>query len=77
MARNEDEELHSRGNQELNHQGLVMDWIWVEEVGEAKGGVEGGSMFLVWIIWERLSSDQNMLVTECHRLRSQCPSPCD
>lgn len=25
--------------------------------------------------WERLSSDQNMPVTECHRLRSQCPSP--
>ena len=56
MARNEDEELHSRGNQELNHQGLVMDWIWVGEVGEAKGGVEGGSMFLVWIITENAAS---------------------
>lgn len=56
MARNEDEELHSRGSQELNHQGLVMGWIWVEEVGEAKGGVEGGSMFLVWIITENAAS---------------------
>ena len=42
----------------MNHQGLVMDWIWVGEVGEAKGGVEGGSMFLVWIITENTARQQ-------------------
>ena len=44
MARNEDEELHSRGSQELNHQGLVMDWI-------CQGKRESGGLKLVPKLW--------------------------